>query len=289
MRTVQRYLKATSVAQALAAKTADPSAAWLAGGTFLLAGDGRDKPAAVIDVGGALPSAIRIEGEILTIGAGATFQDMVDSALPPILRDAALAMSDRNVRNRATLGGNLGARKSCSSLIPSLLALDAQVEIAGRSPTFLPLREWLDSRAEDPEAGNAELALGVRARIEPERRGTYLRWARTSCDLALISVAVSFMLDGAAVRGLRIALGGMGPRSRRFPELEALFEGRELPERAAVEAAVAPLLNPIDDLRASAGFKRLRGSLLVADALHVAAGRISREEVSAPPLEESCP
>ncbi|MDP3179252.1 MAG: FAD binding domain-containing protein [Spirochaetaceae bacterium] len=289
MRSVQRYQKAASVAEALAAKTADPSAAWLAGGTFLLAGDGRDKPASVIDVGNALPSAIVIRDGTLEIGAGATFQAIVDSALPPILRDAALAMSDRNVRNRATLGGNLGARKSCSSLIPSLLALDAEVEIAGRSPAFIPLREWLDSCAQDPEAGNAELVLGARARLDPARLGAYLRWSRTSCDLALISVAVSFVLDGTVVSGLRIALGGMGPHSRRFPEIESMLELSPLPEREVIEAIVAPRLDPIDDLRASAGFKRLRGSLLVADAMHVAAGRISRDEVSSPPLEENCP
>jgi len=279
MRAVQRYLKAASVAEALAAKAADPSAAWLAGGTYLLAGDGRDKPASVIDVGNALPSAIAVADGIVAIGAGATFQAIADSSLPPILRDAALAMSDRNVRNRATLGGNLGARKSCSSLIPSLLALDAEVEIAGRSPAFLPLREWLDSRAEDPEAGNAELVLGARARLDPSRRAAYLRWARTSCDLALISVAVSFVLDGAVVRGLRLALGGMGPRARRFPEIESLLELSPLPEREVIEAVVAPRLD----------FKRLRGALLVADALHVAAGLIPRDEVSSPPLEENCP
>jgi CO/xanthine dehydrogenase FAD-binding subunit len=62
-------------------------------------------------------------------------------------------------------------------------------------------------------------------------------------------------------------LGGLGPRARRFPELEALFEGSPLPPREKMESAVSPLLKPIDDLRASADFKRLRGAQLVADAL----------------------
>jgi CO/xanthine dehydrogenase FAD-binding subunit len=62
-------------------------------------------------------------------------------------------------------------------------------------------------------------------------------------------------------------MGGLSPHARRFPELENLFEGAPLPDKAAIEAAAAPLFAPVDDVRGSAAFKRLRAAALLADVL----------------------
>jgi putative selenate reductase FAD-binding subunit len=272
---VERYLKAAGLGEALAAKRADPDALWLAGGTVLLAGDGRDKIESVIDIGSALGREIEYgEGE-LRIGAGATFQEIAESrAVPPCLAEAALSMVNRNTRNRATLGGNLGADKSCSSLIPILLALEAEVELVSPSspvPARMALEAWLAGRDADGSAGRAaratELALRVHAPMRASRRAAYRRWNRVSCDLSVLGAAAAFRLEGGRVVGLKLALGGLGPKARRFPAIEALFEGGPLPPRGEIERAVAPLLNPMDDLRASAAFKRLRGAQLIADAM----------------------
>ena len=270
MNAVKRYSRARSWQEALELRAAESGARWLAGGTFLLAGDGRDKPESVIDLGSALPRAIEILGSELSIGACATFQDIAAApALPRCLIDAALTMVNRNTRNRATLGGNLGADKSCSSLIPLLIALDAQVEIASpssRTPERVGLEAWLDEREASP-ARASDLALRVVLPARAGMRAAYRRWNRVSCDLSVLGAAVAFGLEGDCVVGLRVALGGLGPKARRFPELEALFEGRRLPSREEIESAVSPILRPIDDLRASAAFKRLRGAQLLADAL----------------------
>jgi probable selenate reductase FAD-binding subunit len=271
---VERYVKAADLDGALAAKLSDPAAQWLSGGTVLLAGDRRDKPESVIDIGSALGREIeRGEGEF-RIGAGATFQDIAESkAVPGCLAEAALTMVNRNTRNRATLGGNLGADKSCSSLIPILIALEAEVEVVSPSsptPARVALGAWLAGRETQSSAESAraaDLALRVRVPMHASRRAAYRRWNRVSCDLSVLGAAVAFDIEGDRVHALRIALGGLGPKARRFPGLEALFEGKPLPSREEIEAAVAPLLEPIDDLRASAAFKRLRGSQLVADAL----------------------
>ncbi len=291
MTTVQRYVKVASALEALAARRADPAARYLAGGTVLLAGDGRDKPESVIDLGEALPRllsrAATPEGtDMLAIGAGCTFQDIADSPQsPPCLSEAALTMVNRNTRNRGTLGGNLGADKSCSSLIPLLVALDAEAEVVSPSapePRRIGLEAWLRSRAEEPRLESAsDLVLRVFVALKQRRRAAYRRWNRVSCDLSVLGVAVAFEAErtdaGMVPHGLRIALGGLGPKARRFPNLEALFEGRPLPLRGEIEAAAAPLLKPIDDLRASAAFKRLRGAQLVADALIDADGRVGAE------------
>lgn len=264
--TIERYQRPSNLEEALTLKHSDPGAAWLAGGTFLLAGDFRDKPASVLDIGRILPRAVTLAGGTLTLGAGATFQDIADSpVVPQAFKAAVLGMNNRNVRNRATLGGNLGANKSCGSLLPLLLVLDTELQTSsGR----VPVANWL--------AKPSGLVLNASVKLEPARGTAYGRWARTSCDLAVLNAAVSLTLSGNRIAGLRIALGGLGPHARRFPELEKLFEGQELPAKETIEAAVAPLLAPIDDHRASAAFKRLRAAALVADALHAATQEASK-------------
>ncbi len=290
MKSVQRYANPSSLQEALAARKADPGASYLAGGTCLLAGDGRDRPESVIDVGRSLPREILREGSLLSIGAGATFQELAESReLPPCVTDAALSMVNRNTRNRATLGGNLGADKSCSSLIPILIALEAEVEAASpsASPANPPglerfgLEAWLRSRAEAPDIWRAaDLVVRVLVPLVEGRRAAYRRWNRVACDLSVLGVAASYRIEDGGVSGLRLALGGQGPKPRRFPALEALFEGVALPSREVIEEAVSPLLRPIDDLRASAAFKRLRGAQLVADALLSASAQYGASALS---------
>jgi CO/xanthine dehydrogenase FAD-binding subunit len=115
------------------------------------------------------------------------------------------------------------------------------------------------------------IILRLHLPIEADRRGAYLRWSRSSCDISVLTAAVSYKISGGKMNGLKVAMGGLGPKARRFPELEALFEGRPLLPREDIEKSVMPLLKPIDDVRGSAVFKRLRGAALLADALHRAA------------------
>jgi probable selenate reductase FAD-binding subunit len=269
MTKVRRYSRASGPAESLAARAADPAARWLAGGTFLLAGDGIDKPEAVVDVGAALPRGIERQAGSALIGAGATLQEIAESeAVPACLAEAALTMMNRNTRNRATIGGNLGADKSCSSLVPILLVLGAEVEVispASPEPARLLLERWLEERSGSQRA--ADLVLRVSVPMDPSVRAAYRRWNRVSCDLSVLGAAAAYSLSDGRVSGLRIALGGLGPKARRHPALDALFEGKCLPSREEIEKAAAPLLEPISDLRASAAFKRLRGAQLLADAL----------------------
>lgn len=273
---VNEYIRPSTIREALDAKVKAVDAPYLAGGTYLLAGDYREKPGAVIDVGPVLPKGIALRGPDLSIGAGATFQDLADSGLlvselgpslgGALLKAAALSMANRNVRNRATVGGNIGAAKSCSSLIPSLLALGARLELArlqagnqNYESSVVPLASWLDS----PEG----LILEILVPVEKARRGAFLRWARTACDLSLLTAAVSFQREGDRVLAPRIAMGGLSQRPRRFPELERLLEGSPLPPKKEIEALALPHIAPLGDARGSAEFKRSRAAMLLSDAL----------------------
>jgi len=277
MKTVERYYHPADLSAALAAAAGDPDAVWLAGGTSLFAGDYADKPAAVIDISTFIPRGVAAKGSGLSVGAGTTFQELIDSELvPAVLKDAALGIGSRNVRNRATVGGNIAADRACSSLIPSLLVLDAKLEIAGvRSPASsgvgpLDLRSWLDK----PEG----LILAISFPVpDKSRRSAYGRWARIAVDAAVLGAALCCSVEKGLLKDVRIALGGISGKSRRMRELEARLEGWRLPApsddpRADIETAALPFLAPAEGGIVSASFKRLRGAALLADVVAAAIG-----------------
>ncbi len=287
---VIEYNRPSSVDEALNALSSSPGSVVLAGGTFLLAGysfgsqivrdppsflaegDSRaagspfSPPERVIDIGRLLPSGVEMKNDVLKIGAGCTFQKLAESSDAPVLfKTAALSMANRNIRNRATVGGNLAANKSCSSLMPVFLALDAQVEFAkkGGKIAVCTLLQWLSM----PHG----ILLSVSAGIPQGYLGACMRSSRTACDLATSTVAVVYKTENSIVQDIRIAMGGFGIAARRFPEIESMLEGRQLPSSEEIETLTRPFLHAIADQRGSAEYKRLRGAVLLADALHRAA------------------
>ncbi len=261
----QDYIRPSSLEEAMAIKAAKPEAVFLAGGTCLLAGDSRKKPDSLIDVGRILPRGIEHGSRGLVIGAGATFQDLVDSrSVPPALRDAALSMINRNVRNRATVGGNLGAGKSCASLVPLFIVLGARVKVLGpKGPHGALAMEWM--------AIPRGLLLEVELELKPGTWLAFARHSRTSCDLSVLTCAVAYGLDAEKrLDGLKVALGGLGPHAREFPDLAGFFEGQALPGKAAIEERARTVFSPRTDFRGSAAFKSVRAAALLADALHSA-------------------
>ena len=242
----------------------------LAGGTQLNAAESRDLDFEAVDLVSILPRGLSRKGGNLAIGAGTSFQELVDSPeTPPALRRAAAGMRDRNIRNRATLGGNIGADKACSSLLPVLLVLDAELLLLdGR---HIGLGEWLEL---PPGAGGRCVIASVNIALDDRLRVAYARWSRVAADLAILGAAAAYRIDGGRIRGLRLALGGVAAHARRHPSLEAAFEGAPLPPRADIEARVSgldgdgrPFVSPRDDARGSADFKRARIASLVSEVL----------------------
>ena len=176
--------------------------------------------------GSQLPGARRIEG----------------SASLPV--EAALSMVNRNTRNRATLGGNLGADKSCSSLIPILIALGADGRASSRrsipnrrhATERLGLEAWLSLPR--PRRCHRGAARGG-PRAPRHRAAARGRPAPPTGDGIGSPATCRFSAPpppsvsrAAEYRDLRLALGGLGPKARRFPEIEALFEGSAPAARA---------------------------------------------------------
>jgi probable selenate reductase FAD-binding subunit len=130
------------VAEAVRAKSA-PGAAWLGGGTWLNSGHA---PAVttLVSLEHLGLGSVGVRNGRCFIGAMATFQDIADAApVPSALRDAVKLTASRTLRNMATLGGELGLKPRDSAVIPVLLALEAEVSVAGKKKP-VPFQVYLD-------------------------------------------------------------------------------------------------------------------------------------------------
>lgn len=265
-------------AVALLAELGD-GAAPLAGATWIMRAGLRGDPVARTHV--ALGGIAELRGigggDPVTVGAMTTHAELAAWPAPPALaalRQAAALSAFPQIRNVATVGGNLGARGFAEAdLVPALLALDARLRLAapgGR--TDIDVASWLTGRATRP-AG--ELITGVELAAPPARRSGYARLTvRGGGEYAIASVALAVERSGGVVTAARVALGGVEPVARRLPEAEEALTGGPLDaERArAAGAAAAAAARPRDGLDAPGWYRVAVLPALFARAAARAAG-----------------
>ena len=258
---------------------------FLAGGTDLIVQieRGRLAPRHVIALGRVPGLAdIEVNGRI-TLGAGVTHRAIEKTAsfAGPLgcLIEGAEVIGGHQVRNVGTVGGNLVNASPAADLNPCLLALDGAVTLLGPGgERELPVEDFLlgpNQTARRPE----ELLTRVRLPGLPPRSATAFLKAgrRRAMEISVVCVAARLTLDASGERCLeaRIALGAVAPTSVRTRAAERLLEGQpataEVFRRAGLAAREA--CAPIDDVRASAGFRRHLVSVLVRRALERCADR----------------
>ncbi len=216
---------------------ADGEAVYLAGGTDLLVRyrHGKISPKAVISLRSipALGGIREEEGRVL-IGAGTTLRELEKSPLIasrfPVLLDALSHMASIQIRNTATMAGNIANAAPSADTAPPLLALGASVRLAG--PTGA--REvklnnfFLGPSRTVMEPGEILTGFILPLPSRPAGGGYAKVSRRKAMDLALLGVAVQigFEEDRATCKEARIALGVAGPTPRRAPEAEEALQGR---------------------------------------------------------------
>ena len=269
---------ATSLRDALGAMAADPIAQALAGGTDLMVevNFGHRSPDAIV----ALDRVPELKGwsrraDTIRLGAGLTYTEMLEPALGavlPALAEAARTVGSPQIRNVATLGGNLGTCSPAGDALPVLSALDATVELAsvtgGRSVSVHEFMVGVKRTALAP----GELVVAATVPVLDGYQG----FAKVGVRNAMvISVASACLVIDPAGRTVRLALGAVGPTIVRARAAEAWLAGElpwdggglasgvaeELGRRAAAEA------RPIDDHRSTAGYRRHAVSVLAARLL----------------------
>ncbi len=262
-----------SVEEAIAALRAFPpdEVAVLAGGTDLLLdleGERAD-PRAVVSLRKLPWRTLDWNLGALTVGSTLSLRALeTDPELPnrlPALHDAVRAIGGIALRNRATVGGNLGRSAPASDLIPVLLVLDAEVDLVGPDGERRMSVDRFVLGSRRTALGRAELIRSIRI---PEARPSAYLWQRVrpANDISQVAVAVAF---SPAHRSWRVALGGVPPRPTRVPEAEAALAGAR-PSASALADAGARLARHealVTDRRATDEYRRTVASVLFARAV----------------------
>jgi xanthine dehydrogenase iron-sulfur cluster and FAD-binding subunit A len=293
---IEVYRRPTSLADALSELArAGADTRLIAGGTDVMVELGRgSKATKLIDLT-ALEPELRFlaeNGDRLTIGALATHNDILSSpafrrdALP--LVQACAEVGAPQIRTRGTIAGNLVTASPANDTITALFALDAEVELAGvagrRSLGIADFCTGFRTTALAP--GELVRSISVR-KLGPTRRGMFLKLGlRKAQAISVISVAVVLEFDGPRVIDARIALGCVAPTIVRAYEAEASLAGSTLDRAARMRAAAlaAAAIAPIDDIRATAGYRRTTIAALVERALDQIADGTEANGLAAEPV-----
>ncbi|MDX6628071.1 MAG: hypothetical protein QOH00_317 [Gaiellales bacterium] len=248
--------------EALRLRADHPGARPIAGGTDLMVALNaeRERPAALIDLGRVQElRGWRYEGEELVLGAALTYTESTDgevaSALPA-LAAAARTVGSPQIRNRGTIGGNLGTASPAGDALPPLLIEDAHVDLASANGVrSLPLAQFLIGPKRNALRDD-ELVVAVRVR--PSRAPqTFMKVGpRNAMVISICSLALSADRE----RGeLRAAFGSSGPV---VGLVSAPLEQADTFAERVVEAA-----SPIDDVRGTAAYRRHALGVLTRRAL----------------------
>ncbi|MBI4012862.1 MAG: FAD binding domain-containing protein [Candidatus Rokubacteria bacterium] len=280
------YRIVRSLAEVEAALAEDPAGLTIfAGGTDLMV-RARERVAAgpVLDVAGVAElRRVGLEGEELVVGACVTYADCLTSALIaracPLLVRVAERFASPQIRNVATLGGNVANASPAGDGVAALWALDARVEaLTPGGPVTRPIAEVVlgPGRLGLP-AGGVLTAFRVPAAVPGEGAAFYKlvnrAWPEHPMAISVASVAARLGLDGEGRVALaRVALGAVAPTPVRALAAEAALLGRPPAPEVVAEASrlAAEAARPIADVRASAAYRRDVLPALVRTAIDAA-------------------
>jgi carbon-monoxide dehydrogenase medium subunit len=207
---------------------------------------------------------IRNDADGLHIGGLARHREVETSAIvkehAPLLADVYRHVATVKIRNAATVGGGIAHADPAQDPPPGLIVLDAKVKLVSKSSErILPITEVFQDYYETSIRPGELLTEVVVPPLPPGARSVYLKFLpRTADDYATVAVAARGEVQDGTVRNLRVALGAAGPTPVHATAVEQALEGQQAtPEniRRAAEA-VAGQVDPLDDFRGSADYKR---------------------------------
>ncbi|MDR7484459.1 MAG: FAD binding domain-containing protein [Armatimonadota bacterium] len=269
--------------EALAMKADRPEAVPIAGGTDLMVelNFGRRRPAALMDVT-RIPQlrGWRRDDGTFFLSAGVTYSRIIRDLgeFAPLVQ-ASRSVGSPQIRNRGTIGGNLGTASPAGDALPVLAAYDAEVLLvrSGGRIRSVPWDRFMVGPKQTTLAPD-ELILGVRWRVVRGPGSFSKIGPRNAMVIAVASLCLVLDEDR---REVRVALGSVGPTILRAPEAEAyaaeaLADAGAWDDPAAVLSPralqefgerVAASARPIDDVRGTAAYRRHACAILARRAL----------------------
>jgi len=278
-----QYHAPTTVEEALFLLSTLDQAKLFAGGTDMvpLLREAACRPSHLVDLNNVSElNYIREDSGYICIGATATHTQVAASPLAaeaPALVDSISQIGSPQVRNRATITGNLCNASPAADSAPPLLVHEAEVTIRSLEDTrIIPL----DDLFAGPKLNSLEpdeLVTEIRFHVPPDGSASSFKriGRRKAFTLSVVSAAAYVEMDGGEVKEARLAFGSVAETPLRTPDVEAMLQGKTLTEKLLEEAAeaVKSSVAPITDVRGTAEYRRDMCGVLLKRALNEAAER----------------
>ena len=263
------FLEPQSLQEAVAmAKAKGASARFIAGGTDLViqARKAGVWPDTVINLQRLAGLAeIKSDGNDFTLGALVTHrqiesEDRFLGALQA-LRESACVVGGHQIRNVGTIGGNICNASPAADLVPILLCLNAELVLSGSNARrAIKLSDFIQAPRKTLRANDEVLTeLGFSLPAQAFGSAFLKGGRRRAMEISIVAMAgvVSSSANGT-MTDVRLAMGAAGPRAIRLTEVEKFLEGKSVSKAVLEEAGrlATAAASPIDDVRASANFRR---------------------------------
>lgn len=249
----------------------------LAGGTDVVpsAKRGLLAPECVIDITRITDmSYIRIEDNVLKLGALTTIESIRKSSLIEkeyrALHMASAVMGTTNIRNIATIGGNICNCSPAADMVPPLIVLGAKLKIfSPKGVRTIPLEDFFIGFGKS-KITVGEILFEIEVPTSPDKQA-FMKLSRTKTDLAKINISTAFNFPDGRCTGIKIALGKVAPKVVRAERTEKFLEGKELSDET-IEEAMQIIYGEIipHDGRTTADYRREMSKVLLRRVIKLA-------------------
>lgn len=270
----ENYFRPANLSDALSLLADNSDAVLLAGNTDLQpsANYYRRESVKIIDLLDLTElNKIGIENNQLIIGAGASLTDIVQNSLVikvlPELVKVISQMASNQIRNTATIGGNIANASPVADTVPLLLALEAKIVLACKECSrTVELSDYYLSYKKTLRKKN-EIITAIVIPLSENRLSFVKAAKRKSVDISTLSSACSLHLEDNKIARIKIAVGGGGPVPLLLYKTAEYLTGKEIAESIVKQAALIAVseITPIGDIRGSAEFRKtlLKNQLLI--------------------------
>lgn len=273
------YVAPTSVEDALAALAeAGDEGKVLAGGQSLLPvlRMRLNAPEKVIDLGRVEGlRGIREDGDTIVIGAMTTHDEVANSELikehAALLAKATAEVADPQIRHRGTLGGAIVHADPAGDLGAPVLALDAEMVIAGPGGERTVAAKDFFTDLFETAVGDGELLTAIRIPKHTGWGAHYEKFVRVAHQWSIVGVAATVKADGGTISEAKIGLTNMGSTPLRAASVEAALAGKSASDVADACSSAADGTNPPSDLNGDADYRRHLATVLTSRAVAAAA------------------
>ncbi|MYE91385.1 xanthine dehydrogenase family protein subunit M [Candidatus Poribacteria bacterium] len=237
------------------------------------------EPAVIIDIGriGGLKGISESDGK-LVIGALTTHHELESSDLVqqrvPLLAQTASEIGDVQVRNKGTIGGSLAHADPAADWPATILALDADLQIAGPNGERTVKATDFFQGLYETDLGDDEILTAIHVSIpDANTKGTYLKLHQVASGFALTGVAVVLTKSGETCQSVSVGITGVSDTPYRASGVESALTGSALTADniAAAAARAADGITALEDIHASEAYRQNLAQVYTRRAIEAAA------------------